>query len=271
MMTSPVSNAVYFTAYERLKYTLNTAVGPGFEPVVYFAAGGLAELFSSLLVVPMEVVKARLQLGVNPSRATGGLVAMTTNFTGVRDAFCGVYAERGFRGLTAGWHACLLQDMCFSATQFFCYEMAKAGWAARNERRHTGSGGGVTGPLTTAQTLASGAFAGAVAAFVTNPLDVITSRLMVQDHTNSYGGRSIFRVLAVTMAEAPVALWRGTLPRVAQLAPLSAVNFFVYEAVKALLVANRGEAQTQVQFSGGGGGGGGGAAGGRPGADTQLR
>ena len=168
MAVSPVSNAVYFTAYERLKYTLNTAAGPGYEPVVYFAAGGLAELFSSLLVVPMEVVKARLQLGENPSRATGGLVSMTKNFAGIASAFRGVYGERGFRGLTAGWNACLLLDMSFSATQFFCYEMAKRGFAA----------GGDGAPLSVGQTLAAGALAGAVAAFATNPLDVVTSRLM---------------------------------------------------------------------------------------------
>jgi len=61
----------------------------------------------------------------------------------------------------------------------------------------------------------------------------------------------------VTMAEAPAALWRGTLPRVAQLAPLSAVSFFAYEGVKALLEAHRrgGAAQVPAALGGGGGGG----------------
>ena len=229
MMSSPVSNAVYFTVYERLKYSMNSALGPGYEPVVFFAAGGLSELASSLLVVPMEVVKARLQLGENPSRATGGLVSATYNFRGIAEGFQGVYRERGFRGLTAGWNACLLLDMCYSATQFFVYEVTKAAWTSSRDGAAP----------TTAQTLLSGSIAGGVAALVTNPLDVVTSRLMVQDHRNAYGGGSILRVLRATMAEAPIALWRGTLPRVAQLAPLSAVNFFVYEAVRKLLKDGR--------------------------------
>ena len=61
---------------------------------------------------------------------------------------------------------------------------------------------------------------------------------MVQDgRGGGYGGGSgMLGVLRATLrAEGAAALWRGTLPRVAQIAPLSAIAFFVYESMRGWL------------------------------------
>jgi hypothetical protein len=197
---------------------------------VYFTAGGLSEVAASLLVAPVEVVKARLQLGVNPHRATGGLVGAATNFTSVPNALAGVYRERGLPGLVAGWNAGLAMDMSYSATQFMLYESVKARLVAARRR----DADDADAHPTTAETLGAGCVAGGIAAVVTNPLDVITSRLMVQDHSHRYGG-GMWEVARQTVSEGPVAMWRGTLPRAAQLAPMSALSFAVYEAARLLL------------------------------------
>ena len=79
-----------------------------------------------------------------------------------------------------------------------------------------------------------------VAAALTNPFDVVTSRLMVQDGRRGYGGgASMAGLLAATLREeGAAALWRGTLPRVAQVAPLSAIAFAVFEGMRGWLAAS---------------------------------
>ena len=62
-------------------------VPPQYHSAVHFVAGGAAEFCSSILFVPFDVVRSRLQLGSNPNRATGGVVADTKNFGSVREAF----------------------------------------------------------------------------------------------------------------------------------------------------------------------------------------
>ena len=110
----PPSTAVYFLTYEAAKAAGLRATEGRHADAVFFASGAASELFASVVFVPLEVVKSRMQLGANPSRATGGVVASTTNFRTVREALAGIYAERGWAGLTAGWQAGFVQDVAFA-------------------------------------------------------------------------------------------------------------------------------------------------------------
>lgn len=121
---------------------MHYADDPRHRPLVYFAAGAGSELMSSMLFVPAEVIRNRMQLGTNPQRATGGLVTRTHNYTslwsGARSILqTQVRAEaahqaggvlmcascvQGVRGLFVGWQSCLAQDCAFSALQFMVYE-----------------------------------------------------------------------------------------------------------------------------------------------------
>jgi len=247
---SPPSTAVYFYTYESAK-AFGLRLTEGRNPdAVYFCAGAASELFASLVFVPLEVVKSRMQLGENPNRATGGVVSSTTNFKTVREALVEIYKERGFSGLTAGWKSGFVQDIVFSATQFLVYENLKL-WRLQSKRN--GQQETVRSKVSASyilptnhkyelqyyDTLLCGCISGGIAAALTNPLDVVTSRLMVQDGRGGYGGSGLFSMLnAILTKEGPSALWRGTLPRVAQTAPLSAISFAVYEAMKAYLSIN---------------------------------
>ena len=249
---SPPSTAVYFYTYESAK-AFGLRLTEGRNPdAVYFCAGATSELFASLIFVPLEVVKSRMQLGENPNRATGGVVSSTTNFKTVREALVEIYKERGLSGLTAGWKSGFVQDIVFSATQFLVYENLKL-WrlqSKRNEQQAQTVSIKVSASsyilptnhkyeLQYYDTLLCGCISGGIAAALTNPLDVVTSRLMVQDGRGGYGGSGLFSMLnAILTKEGPTALWRGTLPRVAQTAPLSAISFAVYEAMKAYLSMN---------------------------------
>ena len=60
------STAIYFGVYEFVKDVGEEAF-PAYTPVVHLVAGAASELAGSLITVPCEVVKCRLQLGTVPS------------------------------------------------------------------------------------------------------------------------------------------------------------------------------------------------------------
>lgn len=225
--------AVYFGVYETVKRAgLVRLCDPArggderLEPVVFFVAGATSELGSSLLFLPSEVVKSRLQLGSNPARATGGRVALAANHGGPMEVARSIVSEQGVRGLFAGWRACLLQDCVFSAIQFLVYEE----YCLIYRRAHGGR------DMRPEETVLAGATAGGVGALLTNPLDLITTRLMTQGVDARFGS-GIRACLHHAMTEGPRSLWRGSLARVLAVAPLSAITFTVYEAAKRRLSA----------------------------------
>jgi hypothetical protein len=181
---------------------------------------------AALLFVPADVVRCRLQLGSNPSRATGGLVARSQNYAGAVHAVRTIVKEEGVRALWQGWNAYLAQECAFSAVQFMVYENIRRAVMAVRRRKPTHL-----------ESFAAGGVAGAVAAAVTNPLDTITARMMSQDRRDGrrgFGG-GLWQVLAATMREGRGSLWRGTGSRMLYAAPATAIQFAVFEAVRSWL------------------------------------
>lgn len=70
------------------------------QPLVHFAAGSIAQLSGSVLWVPQDVVKERLQVQRDPLRSVN-----KGNFTGSADAMRRIIAEEGVRGLYRGYIA----------------------------------------------------------------------------------------------------------------------------------------------------------------------
>ncbi|XP_054815435.1 probable S-adenosylmethionine carrier 2, chloroplastic [Prosopis cineraria] len=121
------------------------------------AIGGLA---FSLVRVPTEVVKQRMQTGQFSSSAAAVRL---------------IVAKEGFNGLYAlcnGYKSFLLRDLPFDAIQFCIYKQLRIGYKLTAER-----------DLNDPENVMLGAFAGAVIGEVTTPLDVVKTKLMVQVQT----------------------------------------------------------------------------------------
>jgi len=212
-------------------------------------AGALSELASSVVVVPQEVIKSRMQLGANPSVSTGGWLTTQSNYRNAVHAIVSIVREEGVRGLYAGFRACVAVDCTFGAIQFVLYEHFKSLHRLRTGRLPTDE-------LSTAEALCAGAAAGGLAGLATNPLDVVAARLMVQGGGEGGGERGVKvageaaggnRGAAVRYTgalhcyretvrrEGARALWNGAVPRVLSIAPVVAVQFAVYEAIKGWL------------------------------------
>ncbi|CAI5737768.1 unnamed protein product [Hyaloperonospora brassicae] len=225
VMTSPVCAAMYFSTYETLKATAAPLVPDEHRGVIYFLAGAASEVLISAVSVPSEVVKSRLQLGCNPCNASGGAVKYTQNYRGTRHAVTSIIRSEGLRGLYAGYSACLGVDTFFSAFSFLFYETLKHRYeqylAAKDRKR----------PLNSAESLVAGSVAGGMAAFLTNPLDVMTVRLMTQGKKKQYAGVRDCLIKSMSK-EGPSVLWRGTTCRVVSIMPTTGICFGVYETIK---------------------------------------
>ncbi|XP_010542981.1 PREDICTED: probable S-adenosylmethionine carrier 2, chloroplastic isoform X2 [Tarenaya hassleriana] len=149
------ASAIFIGVYEPAKQKLLKLLPENLSAFAHLTAGALGGASSSIVRVPTEVVKQRMQTG---------------QFSSASDAVCQIVAKEGFRGLYTGFGSFLLRDLPFDAVQFCVYEQLRIGYklAARRD---------LNGP----ENAMLGAFAGAVTGALTTPFDVIKTRLMVQE------------------------------------------------------------------------------------------
>lgn len=81
--------------------------------------------------------------------------------------------------------------------------------------------------------LLAGSSAGAVAAVVTTPFDVVKTRLQVADRLHPRSSREVMR--EIVAVEGVGGLFKGVVPRAARTAPACAIVIGSYELLKAVL------------------------------------
>ncbi len=114
------ARAMYFTGFETFKKTGNQWLSGRVSeshPLLTFTAGVVAQLSGSMLWVPQDVIKERLQVQRDVLKAAApqnaavaaaeaaSLPSHGPNFTGSFDAFRGILKEEGVRGLYRGYFA----------------------------------------------------------------------------------------------------------------------------------------------------------------------
>ncbi|KAL1219688.1 putative S-adenosylmethionine carrier 2 [Cardamine amara subsp. amara] len=202
------ASALFFGVYEPTKQKLLKVLPENFSAVAHLAAGALGGAVSSIVRVPTEVVKQRMQTG---------------QFASTSDAVRLIIAKEGFGGMYAGFGSFLLRDLPFDALQFCVYEQIRMGYklAARRD-------------LNDPENAMLGALAGAVAGVLTTPLDVIKTRLMVQGVGTQYKGVSDC-IKTIIREEGSSALWKGMGPRVLWIGIGGSIFFGVLEKTKQIL------------------------------------
>ncbi|POR31443.1 Putative mitochondrial carrier [Tolypocladium paradoxum] len=135
--------------------------------LAYLSAGFLGDLAASIVYVPSEVLKTRLQLQgrYNNSHFRSGY-----NYRGTVDAARTIVRTEGASALFYGYKATLYRDLPFSALQFMFWEQFTT-WARKHKQSRD-----IGVPLE----LLTGAAAGSLAGIITCPLDVIKTRLQTQ-------------------------------------------------------------------------------------------
>ncbi|XAR58875.1 hypothetical protein NMG60_11014443 [Bertholletia excelsa] len=206
------AHAVYFSVYEFCKKTFSG--GNPNNSAAHAVSGVFATVASDAVFTPMDVVKQRLQLSSSP-------------YKGIWDCVTRVLREEGFGAFYASYRTTVLMNAPFTAVHFTTYEAVKRGLteispeSANDER------------LVVHAT--AGAAAGALAAAVTTPLDVVKTQLQCQgvcgcDRFVSGSIRDVIRT--IVEKDGYRGLMRGWMPRMLFHAPAAAICWSTYEAAK---------------------------------------
>ncbi|KAJ7600739.1 mitochondrial carrier domain-containing protein [Mycena floridula] len=177
--------AAFFSTYETMKHNL-----PLTGPLNHVVSASVGEVAACLIRVPTEVIKSRTQTLLNPSSFS---------------ALSHVLKTDGITGLYRGFAITIMREIPFTSIQFPIYEMLKS-YILSNEQKKTRN-------LSMPQAALCGSTAGAIAAAVTTPLDVLKTRVMLQKPEEPRPTlSSIFRqggVKGVFAGIVPRTLWIG--------------------------------------------------------------
>jgi len=220
-----LSGAIKFAAFELSKIFVEARVPVKFHPQMQFVCAAGAMLACSLVLVPGEVIKTRLQTGMVSSLIQGITQAIK---------------QDGIAGLFAGYYATMLRDVPYTMFELGLYENIKT-LIRKTQKRNT---------LTQQEELAAAAFTGGFTGFVTTPLDLIKTKLMMQ--STSGGGQykgvadafsSIYKAGGIN------GLFVGSAARVAWLLPFTTIYLGIYEACKRQILAKKTKAAAAASLS----------------------
>lgn len=210
--------SLYLSVYEHARDNLRDRAST-LPPVVAHAASGLAaEAASAVVWAPMETIKQRAQLR---SRTKGGSVAV------LRD----LLRYEGPRALLSGYWITLAVFGPYAAIYFVIYERSRQAFRDANNDGHIAVS-------------VSAAAAGAVAAAVTTPLDIVKTRLQTQGDSEALNGRkrykgTIHAVREIGRTEGVHAFVKGMAARMLWIMPGTAITMTTFEFLKRFLSAEQ--------------------------------
>lgn len=228
---SAPSSAVFFTAYEFVKrHTEAASKHPtlplGFlSPISPIVAAALGNVVSSVVRVPPEVIKQRVQAGVH-----GNML----------EAVSQIWSKERLGGFYTGYSTMVARDIPYAAIQFTVFEALKRRRSRLLLQQQARTGASEDERLSQSAQLLSnlwmGAVSGAIASVLTAPIDVVKTRVMTQAAAQNgmyLGMRQTFA--RIWAEEGLVAFGRGLAPRVLYKVPASAVFLVCYEGMRRVL------------------------------------
>lgn len=249
LVTLP-SSGTFFTVYEAVRSGLKKASQrkDGTSPIPSFitdsAASGTAELVSCAIITPAEVIKQNAQMVRNPDHKSGSSTSTTSNAT--------LQTLNRFRSnplaLWRGYSALALRNLPSTAIQYPIFEKLKETLRARRVAQ------GKRNPHSLVEngaiTAVSAAGAGGIAAVLTNPIDVVKTRIMLAAAADddaaataaSRRRKSTRTVVKEIIAERGVkGLFRGMVIRTVWTMFGAALYLSIYESGRVYLAQRRGE------------------------------
>jgi solute carrier family 25 S-adenosylmethionine transporter 26 len=213
--------SIYFGVYSYCKRRLlSTELGRQRPMLCVAVSAALGNSVASFSRVPYEVVKQQLQTGAYSST----LEALSTIVrSGPRQALGHIFPKGGIA--IQMW-----RDVPYAVVTLLLYETLQASI----RKRYNGSGG--TGPMSSRRRkvldFVVGGAAGGMGSWVTNPQDVIKTRL--QTNSDAYGGSVAACAAALWKEGGPSVFLRGSVPRLLHKVPANAFFFLFYEVFRRL-------------------------------------
>lgn len=214
------AHALYFAVYEKVKNSLTQDRFPLLNSAAYGLAGASATMVHDAIMTPADAVKQRMQVYKSP-------------YTNSWNCCKRIISEHGFRILYRAYFTQLTMTIPHHMTHVTVYELSHD-WA-NPERKYR--------PLVH---VCAGALGGAIAAFITTPLDVCKTVINTQTpellqklpkHMKQINGL-LSSAKAVHFLGGYTAFLRGAVARVVFTMPSAAISWTVYEFFKHNLSTN---------------------------------
>jgi solute carrier family 25 (mitochondrial S-adenosylmethionine transporter), member 26 len=226
LLGSMPSAASFFVVYDGTKHYF--AQHPSLSrhhALTHSFASSLGEIAACAIRVPTEVIKQRAQ--ADPAFRGSSLHAL-------RDVLAFRHQRHGYaivvREFYRGGAVTVMREIPFTIIQFTLWEQFKASYSARQHKRHNRAKGMVTG----VESAVCGSGAGAVAAGLTTPLDVLKTRIMLARRGHGEGvimqrAGAMSILVQIWRHEGVVGLFKGFGPRVAWISVGGAIFLGTYQ------------------------------------------
>jgi len=230
---------IYLSGYEYIKDLLSTPGSSKSNFVSHLAAGMGAEALACVIYVPVDVVKERMQVQQLPLETLTDTEKVTRRYNNSFHALKQIVKTEGVRGIYRGYGATLLSFGPFSALYFVFYEHLKEKCTEYYFRENNSNGREQQQQILPFSTLVGlSASAGAIASYITSPLDMAKLRMQIARRdeallttTNNYS--TLQTSLKTIVNEGGVKnLWKGSMSRVMFFAPATAISMGIYEVCK---------------------------------------
>lgn len=214
------AHASYFCIYEYLKKLSHLFLDKNYESVTNAAIGGISAIGHDICMNPFDVIKQRMQLGY---------------YSNIYHCVSTVLKYEGFRSFYVSLPTTMLMNVPFGCIMLSTNEYIRS---ILNP----------SGNYSLSSLMISGTASGAIASFITSPLDVIRTRLNTQQSAPCQVSHQSnkFRVnytltspndvaISIFRHEGLKGFFRGSLARVLTQAPSVAISWSAYETLKKLL------------------------------------
>ncbi|KAH0845816.1 hypothetical protein AYO21_09666 [Fonsecaea monophora] len=217
------AHAVYFGTYEVVKEFAGGNKADGkHHPLAAAASGACATIASDALMNPFDVIKQRMQVHGSTYRS-------------ISQCARSVWRAEGLSAFYVSYPTTLCMTVPFTATQFMAYESLSKVMNPRKEYD----------PITHC---VAGGLAGAFAAGITTPLDVIKTLLQTRGLSQQAEIRNVRGLVHAASIIKKEFGWRGFMrgwrPRIITTMPSTAICWSSYEMAKAYFKRTLREEQT---------------------------
>ena len=175
-----------------------------------FVCAILAAIAASFVTVPGEIVKQRIMINSSSS---------------AKDLVKNIFETEGVLGFYAGYGACCLRDVPFTVFQLAFYDIIKQ-LLTKLKRVEK---------LNETDEIICAAITGGLTGFLTAPMDLLKTKLMVDGHL--YSGLTDCIQKTIENGNGIGALMNGAGARVAWLTPFCAIYLPVYDLMKKKITA----------------------------------
>ncbi|KAL6938158.1 S-adenosylmethionine transporter [Hanseniaspora osmophila] len=228
VIASAPSASLFFVTYDSMKTFLKKKYGKdndrGNYTLIHMVSSSLGEISACLVRVPAEVIKQKTQ-------TTVGSTSWKT-FTSILHSSASWNDLR--LNLYRGWSTTIMREIPFTCIQFPLYEYLKAYWKSKEQQSQSPNDNSKHVTLSPLKGAMCGSIAGAIAASLTTPLDVLKTRIMLSTDKQRDSLWTITKNLYKEEGGIKV-FFKGVGPRTMWISAGGAIFLGVYETVHAVL------------------------------------